>query len=105
MAHLQITELLNLYAHMHLASLRQPAGKPRLYPTGWGFGVVVCANYWYEVLGLVGLIAITGGDIGSESKHILVRNKAHLSHHLHLHWYLFHGHLGRRKVQAIQARV
>ena len=65
-AYTQITEALNLYAHMHLASLRQPAGQPRLYPTGWGFGIAVCANYWYEILGLVGLIAITGGDIGSE---------------------------------------
>ena len=65
-AYTQITEALNLYAHMHLASLRQPAGQPRLYPTGWGFGIAVCANYWYEILGLVGLIAITVGDIGSE---------------------------------------
>ena len=62
----QISEALNLYAHIHLAGLRQPPGKPRKYPTGWGFGVAVCANYWYEILGMLGLVALTGGDPGSE---------------------------------------
>ncbi|WVQ79326.1 hypothetical protein IAT38_001423 [Cryptococcus sp. DSM 104549] len=59
------SELLNLNAHIHLRSLRQPPGHPRKFPTGLGFGTAVCANYWFEILGLVALIAMTGGDIGT----------------------------------------
>lgn len=62
----QCAELLNLNAHVHLASLRQPAGQPRKYPTGLGFGTVVCANYWFETLGVFAMSIMTGFDIGSE---------------------------------------
>ncbi|KAI9639003.1 uncharacterized protein MKK02DRAFT_42036 [Dioszegia hungarica] len=58
-------ELLNLNAHVHLASLRQPAGQPRKYPTGLGFGTVVCANYWFETLGVFAMSIMTGFDIGT----------------------------------------
>ncbi|TYJ54685.1 hypothetical protein B9479_004624 [Cryptococcus floricola] len=58
-------ELLNLNAHIHLRSLRQPAGQPRLFPTGLGFGTAVCANYWFEILGVIALVAMTGFDIGT----------------------------------------
>ncbi|CAD6589832.1 MAG: 3-oxo-5a-steroid 4- dehydrogenase, partial [Tremellales sp. Tagirdzhanova-0007] len=59
-----ISEVLNFYSHIHLRSLRTPVGEPRRYPTGLGFGTTVCANYFYEALGLIGLFAITGGDLG-----------------------------------------
>ncbi|WVQ75160.1 hypothetical protein IAR50_004769 [Cryptococcus sp. DSM 104548] len=58
-------ELLNLNAHIHLRTLRQPAGQPRLFPTGLGFGTAVCANYWFEILGVLALVAMTGFDIGT----------------------------------------
>jgi very-long-chain enoyl-CoA reductase len=58
--------MLNFYTHLHLRSLRVPPGHPRKYPTGLGFDTVVCANYWFETLMLLGLVAVTGGDIGSE---------------------------------------
>ncbi|WVR08123.1 hypothetical protein IAU60_005169 [Kwoniella sp. DSM 27419] len=58
-------ELLNLQAHLHLRSLRQPAGQPRKFPTGLGFGTAVCANYWFELLGVMALVIMTGGDLGS----------------------------------------
>ncbi|ORY34827.1 3-oxo-5-alpha-steroid 4-dehydrogenase-domain-containing protein [Naematelia encephala] len=60
-----INEALNLYTHLHLASLRTPPGHPRKFPTGFGFGTVVCANYWFETLQVLGTVAITGGDPGS----------------------------------------
>ena len=68
----QISEVLNLYSHIHLRSLRTPVGEPRKYPTGFGFGTTVCANYFYESLGLIGLLAITGGDLGGESGRTLL---------------------------------
>ncbi|WVN86919.1 uncharacterized protein L203_102093 [Cryptococcus depauperatus CBS 7841] len=58
-------ELLNFNAHLHLRSLRQPPGMPRKFPTGFGFGIAVCANYWFEILGVVALVIMTSGDIGS----------------------------------------
>ncbi|WWC92730.1 uncharacterized protein L201_007689 [Kwoniella dendrophila CBS 6074] len=58
-------ELLNLNTHLHLRSLRQPVGQPRKFPTGLGFGTAVCANYWFELLGIVALIIMTLGDIGT----------------------------------------
>jgi very-long-chain enoyl-CoA reductase len=59
-------EALNFYSHYHLSTLRVPAGQPRKYPTGLGFGTVVCANYWYETLGVLGMVIMTGFDIGSK---------------------------------------
>ncbi|ODO00684.1 enoyl reductase [Cryptococcus wingfieldii CBS 7118] len=61
----ELAKLLNLNAHIHLRSLRQPAGQPRLFPTGLGFGTAVCANYWFEILGVIALVAMTGFDIGT----------------------------------------
>lgn len=58
-------ELLNLQSHMHLASLSVPAGQPRKFPTGLGFGTVVCANYWFETLGVLAMVFMTAFDIGT----------------------------------------
>ncbi|ORX37799.1 3-oxo-5-alpha-steroid 4-dehydrogenase-domain-containing protein [Kockovaella imperatae] len=60
-----ICENLNFYTHYHLSTLRQPKGKPRKYPTGFGFGTAVCANYWFETLGVLGLLIMTGFDLGT----------------------------------------
>ncbi|KAK4688735.1 hypothetical protein P7C73_g1385, partial [Tremellales sp. Uapishka_1] len=59
-----IAEALNFNTHMHQRSLRTPPGHPRKYPTGFGFGSIVCANYFYEILVVVGLVFMTGGDFG-----------------------------------------
>lgn len=52
---------------MHLASLSVPPGQPRKFPTGLGFGTVVCANYWFETLGVLAMVFMTAFDIGSTS--------------------------------------
>lgn len=61
----QVAELLNLRSHVHLRSLRVPAGQPRKYPTSIGFGPIVCANYFYEIMGVIAMVAMTGFDIGT----------------------------------------
>lgn len=43
-----IFELLNLKAHLILKNLRKPGTTQRGIPKGWGFGLVSCANYFYE---------------------------------------------------------
>lgn len=65
-SHSQINELLNFNTHLHQASIRTPPGVPRKYPTGFGFQWIVCANYFFETMGVLGLVIITGGDIGCE---------------------------------------
>lgn len=60
-------EAVNLYTHLHLASLRTPPGTPRKFPTGFSFGTIVCANYFWETLGVLALVFMTGGDFGSTS--------------------------------------
>lgn len=66
-------ELLNLNTHLHLRSLRTPPGQPRKFPTGLGFGQVVCANYWFEILGIIGMIIMTSGDFGRTSTHFILK--------------------------------
>lgn len=41
-------ELLNLKCHMILSNLRPPGTTKRGIPKGWGFGLVSCANYFWE---------------------------------------------------------
>lgn len=61
----QVNELLNLNTHLHQASIRTPPGVKRKYPTGFGFQWIVCANYFFETMGVLGMVIMTGGDIGS----------------------------------------
>lgn len=67
-AFIVINELLNLNTHLHQASIRTPPGVPRKYPTGFGFQWIVCANYFFETMGVLGMVIMTGGDVGSKSK-------------------------------------
>ncbi|KAL7425050.1 Very-long-chain enoyl-CoA reductase [Cryptotrichosporon argae] len=64
-AFIVVNELLNLNTHLHQRSIRTPPGTPRKYPTGFGFGSIVCANYFFETLAVFGLVAVTGGDLGT----------------------------------------
>ena len=43
-----IFEFLNLQTHLVLKNLRTPGSTERKIPYGWGFGLVSCANYFWE---------------------------------------------------------
>eukprot|EP00915_Cephaloidophora_sp_WS-2016_P009418 GHVH01013498.1.p1 GENE.GHVH01013498.1~~GHVH01013498.1.p1 ORF type:complete len:335 (+),score=39.14 GHVH01013498.1:74-1006(+) len=43
-----VFEVLNLCTHITLKNLRPRGSTTRGIPHGWGFGVVSCANYWWE---------------------------------------------------------
>ncbi|KAF3934875.1 hypothetical protein ABW19_dt0203366 [Dactylella cylindrospora] len=58
-------ELSNLSTHLTLRNLRRPGSKDRGIPRGYGFGLVTCPNYMFEVLGWVAVAAITGWSIPS----------------------------------------
>ena len=43
-------EFMNLMCHITLRNLRKPGSSERGIPKGWGFGLVSCANYFWESL-------------------------------------------------------
>ncbi|CAM1504767.1 Fc.00g023580.m01.CDS01 [Cosmosporella sp. VM-42] len=46
----------NALVHQYLSSLRSAGGTERKIPVGYGFGLVTCPNYMFEVLSWVGII-------------------------------------------------
>lgn len=45
-----VFELMNFACHVTLRNLRKPGTTERNIPYGWGFGMVSCANYFWEAL-------------------------------------------------------
>ena len=43
-----IFEFMNLMCHITLRNLRKPGSTERGIPCSWGFGMVSCANYFWE---------------------------------------------------------
>jgi very-long-chain enoyl-CoA reductase len=52
-------EISNAYAHHYLSTLRTKGGTERKIPTGYGFDLVTCPNYMFEVLSWLGIIVAT----------------------------------------------
>ncbi|KAI5462180.1 3-oxo-5-alpha-steroid 4-dehydrogenase-domain-containing protein [Mariannaea sp. PMI_226] len=52
-------EISNALVHLHLASLRSTGGTERKIPVGYGFALVTCPNYMFEVLSWVGIIIVS----------------------------------------------
>lgn len=52
-------ELSNLAVHVNLASLRRPGSTERKIPTGYGFGLVTCPNYMFEIIAWIGVILVS----------------------------------------------
>ncbi|CCM04316.1 uncharacterized protein FIBRA_06487 [Fibroporia radiculosa] len=53
-------ELSNLYAHLTLRSLRPEGTKTRSIPYGYGFALVSCPHYFFEIISWVAIAAMTG---------------------------------------------
>ncbi|RAH43252.1 trans-2-enoyl-CoA reductase (NADPH) TSC13 [Aspergillus brunneoviolaceus CBS 621.78] len=53
-------ELANLNAHCILRDLRRPGTTERGIPTGFGFSVVTCPNYFFEIVAWVGIYLLSG---------------------------------------------
>ncbi|KAF7858496.1 hypothetical protein EAF04_009096 [Stromatinia cepivora] len=52
-------ELSNLKTHLTLSNLRSPGGTERGIPQGYGFSMVTCPNYFFEMLAWIGMIFVT----------------------------------------------
>ena len=53
-------ELANLNTHLVLRGLRRPGTTDRGIPSGFGFGLVTCPNYMFEILAWLGVYLISG---------------------------------------------
>lgn len=49
-------EASNAIVHLNLASLRSRGGTERQIPRGYGFSLVTCPNYMFEILSWIGVI-------------------------------------------------
>ncbi|KAK6523609.1 3-oxo-5a-steroid 4- dehydrogenase [Arthrobotrys megalospora] len=56
-------ELSNFKTHLTLRDLRRPGTTDRGIPTGYGFNLVTCPNYMFEVLGWFAFAMMTGWKI------------------------------------------
>ncbi|KXN87221.1 hypothetical protein AN958_08611 [Leucoagaricus sp. SymC.cos] len=52
-------ELSNFHNHMTLRSLRPPGTRTRAIPRGYGFSLVSCPNYFFEIMGWAVVAAMT----------------------------------------------
>lgn len=58
-------EFMNLMTHIALKNLRRPGTTERGIPKGWGFGLVSCANYFWESLCWL-MFAIQAQSVGGK---------------------------------------
>lgn len=54
-----IGEISNFITHKTLSNLRSPGGTERGIPKGYGFGLVTCPNYMFEILAWGGVLLVT----------------------------------------------
>ncbi|KAF9888105.1 3-oxo-5a-steroid 4- dehydrogenase [Aspergillus nanangensis] len=53
-------ELANLNAHLVLRDLRRPGTTERGIPSGFGFNIVTCPNYLFEIIAWLGVYLVSG---------------------------------------------
>lgn len=52
-------EISNYITHVTLSNLRTPGGTERGIPKGYGFGLVTCPNYMFELVSWVGMLLVS----------------------------------------------
>lgn len=62
----QIFEFANLQTHIILRNLRPRGSKKRGIPEGWGFGLIACANYFWESCAWITFCALTNTLTGTQ---------------------------------------
>lgn len=62
--HLQLAELLNFHSHITLRNLRPPGTRTRAIPKGFGFNLVSCPNYFWEIIGWTVIAVMTNSFAG-----------------------------------------
>jgi very-long-chain enoyl-CoA reductase len=65
--HPQFAQLSNLYTHITLRGLRPEGTRKRAIPHGYGFSLVSCPNYLFEIQGWIVISILTGSWSGEFS--------------------------------------
>jgi very-long-chain enoyl-CoA reductase len=52
-------ETANALVHLHLSGLRSTGGTERKIPSDYGFALVTCPNYTYEILSWIGIVIVS----------------------------------------------
>lgn len=63
-------EFSNAIVHLHLRSLRPAGSKARAIPTGYGFGLVSCPNYFFEAIAWIAFTGLTMDWAGKSSPNV-----------------------------------
>jgi len=63
----QIAELFNFHAHYTLRNLRPPGTKVRAIPRGFGFDLISCPNYFWEIISWTAIAGMTNNIFGESS--------------------------------------
>jgi len=58
-----MAELSNLHAHITLRNLRPPGTKVRAIPRGFGFDLISCPNYFWEIISWTAIAGMTNNII------------------------------------------
>lgn len=58
---------------MTLRGLRPPGTRTRAIPYGYGFSLVSCPNYFFEVMGWVVIAVMTNSIAGEKNLHLTIR--------------------------------
>jgi len=61
---MQWAELSNLITHINLRNLRPPGTRVRKIPYGYGFNLVSCPNYFFEIVAWIAVVALTQSIAG-----------------------------------------
>lgn len=67
----QIAELSNLHTHLTLRALRPPGTRARAIPYGYGFSLVSCPNYFFEIIAWAVIAGLTGSWVGEYVNRII----------------------------------
>lgn len=103
---LQFAEISNLKTHLILSSLRSDGSKGRSIPYGYGFSLVSFPNYFFEMLGWLTIVVMTGSWAGKPNSFLSLAAflQAFVSNPISCRWHLHHGKVGANEARKVQER-
>lgn len=78
---LQWAELSNGFTHLTLRNLRPAGTRTRAIPYGYGFDLVSCPNYTFEIIGWIVLSIMTGSYAGEFRQFVVIAPRSYCGQH------------------------
>ena len=100
-------ELSNLHTHLNMRSLRPAGSTKRAIPYGYGFSLVSCPNYFFELMGWVTVAFITSSIAGKliRSLWLIMHSCTIFSLDLHRCLCCANGYMGIEETQNVQKGI